>query len=80
MKLALALLPGKMVSLDQGNSEIPLGNDCRYVHLRPGSHLHFQVMDGPSPYHLGAFELLSGNNKGKKTDALPMENMVVAFP
>ena len=49
-------------------------------------HLHFQVMDGPSPlgaeglpYHIDAFELLSGNNKGKKQNALPMQNMTVKF-
>jgi murein DD-endopeptidase MepM/ murein hydrolase activator NlpD len=49
-------------------------------------HLHFQVMDGPSPlgaeglpYHIDAFELLSGNNAGKKENALPMQNMRVKF-
>jgi murein DD-endopeptidase MepM/ murein hydrolase activator NlpD len=49
-------------------------------------HLHFQVMDGPTPlgaeglpYHIDAFELLSGNFKGKKENALPMENMRVKF-
>jgi murein DD-endopeptidase MepM/ murein hydrolase activator NlpD len=49
-------------------------------------HLHFQVMDGPSPlgseglpYHIDAFELLSGNNAGKKENALPMQNMKVTF-
>lgn len=49
-------------------------------------HLHFQVMDGPSPlgaegipYLIDSFELLSGCNAGKKTNALPMENMRVKF-
>jgi murein DD-endopeptidase MepM/ murein hydrolase activator NlpD len=49
-------------------------------------HLHFQVMDGPSPlgseglpYLIGSFELTSGKNPGKKQNALPMENMRVSF-
>jgi murein DD-endopeptidase MepM/ murein hydrolase activator NlpD len=49
-------------------------------------HLHFQVMDGTSPlgseglpYHIDAFELLSGNNTGKKDHALPMQNMKIRF-
>ncbi len=49
-------------------------------------HLHFQVMDGPSPlgaeglpYHIDSFELLSGANAGKKENALPMQNMRVKF-
>ena len=49
-------------------------------------HLHFQVMDGPSPlgaeglpYHIDAFEVLRGNAKGKKENALPMDGMVVRF-
>jgi murein DD-endopeptidase MepM/ murein hydrolase activator NlpD len=49
-------------------------------------HLHFQVMDGPSPlgaeglpYLIDSFELLSGPNAGKKENALPMQNMRVRF-
>ena len=49
-------------------------------------HLHFQVMDGPSPlgseglpYLIDSFELLSGGNAGKKENALPMQNMRVKF-
>lgn len=49
-------------------------------------HLHFQVMDGPSPlgaeglpYLIDSFELLSGRNAGKKENALPMENMRIKF-
>jgi murein DD-endopeptidase MepM/ murein hydrolase activator NlpD len=49
-------------------------------------HLHFQVMDGPSPlgseglpFHFDSFELTSGKNAGKKQNALPMQNMVVKF-
>jgi murein DD-endopeptidase MepM/ murein hydrolase activator NlpD len=49
-------------------------------------HLHFQVMDGPSPlgaeglpYLIDSFELLSGRNTGKKENALPMQNMLVKF-
>jgi len=49
-------------------------------------HLHFQVMNGTSllapegvPYLIDSFELLSGPNAGRKTDALPMENMLVKF-
>jgi murein DD-endopeptidase MepM/ murein hydrolase activator NlpD len=49
-------------------------------------HLHFQVMDGPSPlgseglpYLIDSFELLSGQNAGKKQNALPMQNMRVKF-
>lgn len=49
-------------------------------------HLHFQVMDGPSPlgaeglpYLIDSFELLSGRNPGKKENALPMQNMHVKF-
>ena len=44
-------------------------------------HLHFQVMNGTSlldpegvPYLIDSFELLSGRNAGRQTDALPMEN------
>ena len=49
-------------------------------------HLHFQVMNGTSlldpegvPYLIDSFELLTGRNAGRKTDALPMENMRVKF-
>lgn len=49
-------------------------------------HLHFQVMNGTSlldpegvPYLIDSFELLSGRNAGRQTDALPMENMRVKF-
>lgn len=49
-------------------------------------HLHFQVMDGPSPlgaeglpYLIDSFELMSGRNAGKKENSLPMENMRVKF-
>jgi murein DD-endopeptidase MepM/ murein hydrolase activator NlpD len=49
-------------------------------------HLHFQVMDGPSPlgaeglpYHIDSFELLSGDNAGKKENSLPMQNQRVKF-
>jgi murein DD-endopeptidase MepM/ murein hydrolase activator NlpD len=49
-------------------------------------HLHFQVMNGTSlldpegiPYLIDAFELLSGPNAGRQTDALPMDNMRVKF-
>jgi hypothetical protein len=49
-------------------------------------HLHFQVMDGPSPlgaeglpYLIDSFELLGGPNAGKKENALPMQNMRVKF-
>ena len=49
-------------------------------------HLHFQVMNGTSlldpegvPYLIDSFELLSGPNAGRQTDALPMENMLVKF-
>ena len=49
-------------------------------------HLHFQVMNGTSlldpegvPYLIDSFELLSGRNAGRETDALPMENMRVKF-
>jgi len=49
-------------------------------------HLHFQVMNGTSlldpegvPYLIDSFELLSGPNAGRETDALPMENMLVKF-
>jgi len=49
-------------------------------------HLHFQVMDGPSPlgaeglpYLIDSFELLSGQNAGKKENALPMQNMRIKF-
>ena len=42
-------------------------------------HLHFQVMNGTSlldpegvPYLIDSFELLSGPNAGRETDALPM--------
>ncbi len=49
-------------------------------------HLHFQVMNGTSlldpegiPYLIDTFELLSGPNAGKETDALPMDNMRVKF-
>ncbi len=51
-----------------------------------GPHLHFQVMNGTSlldpegvPYLIDSFELLSGPSAGRKTDALPMENMLVKF-
>jgi hypothetical protein len=43
-------------------------------------------MDGPSPlgaeglpYHIDAFELLSGPNAGKKQNALPTEDKRVKF-
>jgi hypothetical protein len=49
-------------------------------------HLHFQVMDSPSPlgaeglpYLIDSFELLSGRNLGMKENALPMQNMRVNF-
>jgi Peptidase family M23 len=49
-------------------------------------HLHFQVMDGPSPlgseglpYHIDAFEVLGGKSAGKKENALPLQNMKVKF-
>jgi hypothetical protein len=49
-------------------------------------HLHFQVMNGTSlrdpegvPYLIDSFELLSGPNAGRETDALPMQNMRVKF-
>jgi murein DD-endopeptidase MepM/ murein hydrolase activator NlpD len=49
-------------------------------------HLHFQVMNGTSllepegvPYLIDSFELLSGRNAGRETDALPMDNMRVKF-
>jgi murein DD-endopeptidase MepM/ murein hydrolase activator NlpD len=49
-------------------------------------HLHFQVMDAPSPlgaeglpYLIDSFELLSGQYAGKKENALPMGNMRVRF-
>jgi murein DD-endopeptidase MepM/ murein hydrolase activator NlpD len=49
-------------------------------------HLHFQVMNGTSlldpegiPYLIDSFELLSGPNAGRETNALPMDNMRVKF-
>ena len=49
-------------------------------------HLHFQVMNGTSlldpegvPYLIDSFELLSGPNAGRETDAMPMDNMRVKF-
>ena len=47
-------------------------------------HLHFQVMNGTSlldpegiPYLIDSFEVLSGPNAGRETDAMPMDNMRV---
>lgn len=77
---SLKVQPGEKVK--RGQVLALLGNSGNSTE----PHLHFQVMDGPSPlgaeglpYHIDGFELLSGNNKGKKTEALPMENMRVAF-
>jgi len=49
-------------------------------------HLHFQVMDAPSPlggeglpYLIDSFELLSGRNRGPRENALPMADMRVSF-
>ncbi len=49
-------------------------------------HLHFQVMDGPTPlgneglpYYIDSFEVLGGPNAGKKENALPMQNILVKF-
>ncbi len=49
-------------------------------------HLHFQVMDGPSPFgaerlphHIDAFEVFSGAGAGKKEHAIPMQNLRVKF-
>ena len=49
-------------------------------------HLHFQVMDGPSPlgseglpYLLDEFEVMGGPHAGRKVNALPMQNMKVKF-
>ena len=49
-------------------------------------HLHFQVMDGPSPlgteglpYVIDSFALLSGPSPGRRENALPMEDMRVKF-